>query len=356
MAIKFYYVLLISVFVVVSCSKKDNINTNPAATNYYPPVTGNVWDTTSAAALDWDIAKLQDAINYVEANNSTAFIILYKGKIVTEKYWLGWNASTSSRIFSATKSIVAFLTGIANQQGKIDVNMPVNTYLIPGWSMATLAQENVIKVKDLLTMTSGLNNDLSYNTNPNTKWYYNTIAYYKTIDLLEKVYNQPKTNITNNLLWSKIGMQQSFWDTEPNGGSTMSCSARDMARFGLLIANNGIWNRDTILNNTAYLQTMLNSSQALNKSYGYLWWLNGKSSYVLPSSNTATAIVQNGSLMPDAPVDLVAALGANDKKIYVVKSKDLVVVRHGAQSNAASTQALSSFDNEIWKRLMLAIK
>jgi hypothetical protein len=96
---------------------------------------------------------------------------------------------------------------------------------------------------------------------------------------------------------------------------------------------------------------MLNSAQNLNPAYGYLWWLNGKSSYILPTSEPFT-----GALMPNAPADLVAALGYGDKKIYVVKSKDLVVIRHGSPSNAPITYALSSFDNVIWKRLMLAIK
>ena len=101
---------------------------------------------------------------------------------------------------------------------------------------------------------------------------------------------------------------------------------------------------------------MLSTSQNLNPSYGYLWWLNGKSNYVLPSPNPSTATPAAGFLVPNAPADLVAALGANDKKIYVSKSKEVVVIRHGGQSNASSTQAVSSFDNEIWTRLVLAIK
>ena len=54
--------------------------------------------------------------------------------------------------------------------------------------------------------------------------------------------------------------------------------------------------------------------------------------------------------------DLWAALGYGDKKIYVVKSEDLVVIRHGAPSNAPVTYALSNFDNELWKKLMAAVK
>ena len=49
-----------------------------------------------------------------------------------------------------------------------------------------------------------------------------------------------------------------------------------MARFGLLILNKGNWDGNQIMTDTNYFNQMLNSSQSLNESYGYLWWLNGK--------------------------------------------------------------------------------
>ncbi|MDB9782667.1 serine hydrolase, partial [Winogradskyella sp.] len=92
-----------------------------------------------------------------------------------------------------------------------------------------------------------------------------------------------------------------------------------------------------------YLEDAINSSQDLNKAYGYMWWLNGKSSFRLPQSQ----VEFTGSLIPNAPSDMYAALGRDDQKIYVVPSKDLVIIRMG---NAANDQnfALSNFDNELW--------
>jgi CubicO group peptidase (beta-lactamase class C family) len=322
-----------------------------AATYYYPPATGSAWETVDPADLGWNVNKLNEAIEFVEANNSTAFIILYKGRIVTERYWLGSTPSSSRRIFSSTKSIAGFLIGLAQEQGKLDITKKVSFYLGSGWSHASAAQENSITVKHLITMTSGLNEELTYDTIPGTKWTYNTLAYHKLYNVLSVAYGQSNTQYTNEQLWSKIGMQNSFWDTEPGGGPSMSCSGRDMARFGLLLLSGGKWAGNAIMNDTNYFQSMLNSSQTLNPSYGYLWWLNGKSSYILPTGD-----VKEGSLMPSGPPDLVAALGYGDKKIYVVKSKDLVVIRHGGPSNFPVNLALSSFDNEIWKRLMLAIE
>ena len=111
----------------------------------------------------------------------------------------------------------------------------------------------------------------------------------------------------------------------------------------------GKWNGSNVMNSNAYFNEMLSASQSMNPSYGYLWWLNGQSSFILPGT---TGQSFTGNLLPNAPLDLKAALGFADKKIYVVKSRDLVVIRHGAASNAPITQALSNFDNEIWRRMM----
>ena len=122
---------------------------------------------------------------------------------------------------------------------------------------------------------------------------------------------------------------------------------RDAARFGLMMLNKGIWNGDTLLRDTAYYNTMINTSQSLNQSYGYLWWLNGKSSHRLPGVN----ITIPGELIPSAPEDMYAGLGKNDQKIYVVPSMDMVVVRFGNAADG-SNFALSGFDDNLWQRIM----
>ena len=349
-------VTLLALIFLISCNKNDE-DPAPAipANYYYPPLTGDAWETIDPADLGWDVNKLNETIDYVASNNSDALIILYKGRIVTERYWNGFTATSSKRIFSASKSIAGFLTGLAAEQGKLEINKKVNDYIGSGWSNALLEKESQITIKHLITMTSGLKENLIYEAEPGTKWFYNTTAYHKVYDVLAKAYNQTNAEYTSAQLWSKIGMQHSFWDTEPgfgDAGPSMSCSARDMGRFGLMIISEGKWNGTALLNDANYFQSMTNSSQTLNPSYGYLWWLNGKTSYILPGTSPSLP----GPLFPDAPSDLIAALGYADKKIYVVKSKDLVVIRHGMASNAPVTLAASSFDNEIWKRLMLSVK
>ena len=92
---------------------------------------------------------------------------------------------------------------------------------------------------------------------------------------------------------------------------------------------------------------MTTPSQTLNRSYGYLWWLNGQAATGCPAPSSLSP----ARFMPAAPADLIAALGKNDQKIYVVPSLGLVVVRQG-NSAGASRLAASSFDNELWTKIM----
>jgi CubicO group peptidase (beta-lactamase class C family) len=122
--------------------------------------------------------------------------------------------------------------------------------------------------------------------------------------------------------------------------------ARDMARYGLLVLGKGIWQGDTVLKNRDFVNAMTQSSQTLNKSYGYLWWLNGKGEIIYPGLPT----VFKKDMIPSAPADLFAGLGKNDQKLYVVPSENLIVVRMG---NAADGEmpALSDFDEALWAKI-----
>jgi CubicO group peptidase (beta-lactamase class C family) len=120
-----------------------------------------------------------------------------------------------------------------------------------------------------------------------------------------------------------------------------------MARFGLMSLNRGKWNGTTIVSESFFNQAST-TSQNINEAYGYLWWLNGKSTYRLPT----TQFEFNGTLIPNAPSDMFAALGKNDQKIYVIPSKKMVVIRMGEVANPANpTFGLSGFDNELWQKI-----
>ena len=94
------------------------------------------------------------------------------------------------------------------------------------------------------------------------------------------------------------------------------------------------------------MSTATQTSQNIKLSYGYLWWLNGKSSYHLPQ----TQIEFSGTLIPNAASDMFCALGKNDQKIYVVPSKKLVIIKMGEAADS-SNFALSGFDIDLWSKI-----
>ncbi|MCK7530920.1 MAG: hypothetical protein MZV63_07660 [Marinilabiliales bacterium] len=162
------------------------------------------------------------------------------------------------------------------------------------------------------------------------------------MDVVADAGNQDFETYFNAKLKAKIGMD-GFW----NNGLIFKIyhsNTRSMARFGLLALNKGKWKNEQILNET-YFSAATSSSQNINPSYGYFWWLNGKTSFMVPGSQT----VYQGTLIPNAPSDMYAAMGAEDQRIYVIPSQKMVIVRMGDASDPQNPSfALSGFDNELW--------
>jgi hypothetical protein len=100
------------------------------------------------------------------------------------------------------------------------------------------------------------------------------------------------------------------------------------------------------MTDTAYFNQMINTSQNLNLSYGYLWWLNGKSSFMVPTLQN----VFPGPLFTDAPADMYAALGKDGQTINVVPSQNLVLIRMGEAPGTSSDVSIT-YNNNIWKKM-----
>ncbi|MBC7411646.1 MAG: serine hydrolase [Bacteroidia bacterium] len=318
---------------------------------YFPPFTGTTWDTLSPSSIGYCAPRIDSLYAYLQAKNSKSFIVLKDGKIVLEKYFGTYTQDSLWYWASASKSLASFITGVAQQKGYININNKVSQYIGNGWTNAPLVKENLITVKNLIEMTSGLddapagpcyNEDtakacLIYKVDAGNRWAYHTGAYRKVQDVVSTAVGLSYNAVTNNWIKSKIGMSGT-WSKQ-----VYYSRARDMARFGLLNLNKGIWKTDTLLKDTAYFKAMTNSSQAFNEAYGYLWWLNGKGTCMAPQSQ----IVFNTTLMSNAPADMYCALGKNDQKIYVVPSQNIVIVRQGNSAGGFSL-ASSAFDNTLW--------
>src|SRR5690606_27118606 len=182
------------------------------------------------------------------------------------------------------------------------------------WTDMPLEKEDLITVSHLLTMTSGIDDqkqlvikpNLTYVADAGARWAYGNV-FQKLIDVVGQASNQDFETYFDDRLKNKIGMD-GFW----NNGLIFKIyhsNTRSMARFGLLALNKGKWNDEQIINESFFNES-INSSQAINPSYGYLWWLNGKSSAMIPGGQT----VFPGSLVPNAPSEMYAAMGANDQR------------------------------------------
>lgn len=346
------YSLLILIL-CISCTPDSSQTTqNHTETAYFPPLTGTSWETKSITSLGWKQDAVQPLLEYLTLKNSKSFIILVNGRIVIENYFNGHSATANWYWASAGKTLTATLTGIAEQEGVLNINNKVSDYIGTSWTSLPLAKENLITNKHLLTMTSGLEDidnadaidpaSLTYKADAGSRWAYHNV-YVKLQDVVAKASNQSWVNYFNSRLRDKIGMDGAWFQSGNN--SVYASTTRSMARFGLLIANKGKWENSTILNEN-YFNAATNSSQNINLSYGYLWWLNGKNSFHLPQSQ----LQFSGSIIPSAPNDMFMALGKNDQKIYVIPSKNMVVIRMGDAADNVNL-ALSDFDNVLWQKI-----
>lgn len=322
---------------------------------YFPPLTGNTWETVSPDSLGWCTEKIDTLINFLDQKNSKAFIILQNGKIAIEHYFDSFIRDSIWYWASAGKTLTAFLTGIAQEEGFFSITDSTSKYLGSGSTSCPPEKERLITIWHQLTMTSGLKDYVAdpyctdpqcliYEADAGTRWAYHNAPYTLLDQVIVNATGQNFNIYFNNKIRSRIGMN-GLW--LPSGYNNVYFSnARSMTRFGLLVQNNGVWDQDTILHDSDYFNAMVNTSQNLNKSYGYLWWLAGKESYMLPQLQ----FVFPGSWAPDAPNDMIAALGKNGQILNVVPSMGLIVVRMG-EAPDSSMEIATYFNNQIWQFL-----
>ncbi|MCI0541157.1 MAG: beta-lactamase family protein [Verrucomicrobiales bacterium] len=318
---------------------------HPDARLYFPPAKGE-WKKVDAASLGWDAKKLEAAFDFAKQERSTGLVILHQGRLVAERYWTVEVTGDSVRLIVKTlpdgrtvedvasmqKSVVAFMTAMARDRGLLDYDQPVSTYLGKGWCKATPEQEAAITVRHLLTMSSGLKESLEYEAAAGTKFLYNSPAYFLLRLILTKVTGKELQPLTAEWLLSPVGMTETQWidrakEINRRNHVGLCGTARDMARFGLLCQAEGVWDGQPVLKDAKLLREMLSPSPQ-KKDYGQLWWL---------------------SEVPPAPRDLFFAMGHGTRRIYVVPSLRLVVVRLG------DTSASRTFDRELWRLLMASV-
>lgn len=322
---------------------------------YFPPINGTNWESISPESLSWNISKIEELYEYLDNKNTKAFIVLKDGKIVIEKYFDSFARDSIWYWASAGKTLTAALVGIAQEEGLLSINDRTSKYLGNGWTSCTMEKEDLITIRHQLTMTTGLDYNiedldctnpecLKYKSDAGSQWYYHNAPYTLLENVVEKSSGKNYNQFFFQKIRNKIGMNGIWYKTDFN--NVYYSNARSMARFGLLMLNNGNWDGNEVIKDKNYIQEMINTSQELNKSYGYLWWLNGKESSMIPG----LAIVLERMLSPDAPHDLYSALGKNGQILSISPSKGIIVVRMGERPDE---QLFISTDlcNQIWQYL-----
>jgi CubicO group peptidase (beta-lactamase class C family) len=353
----FLPVLLLSIF--CSC-KKSNDPVIVTDSLYFPPRNSSEWETIDPQSLGWNLDAIQGLKDYMPESNTKSLIILKEGKIAFEHYdGVGFsNQPFTEKSYwywaSAAKTLTSFLVGIAEAEGMLSLDDPTKNYLGSGWTSLSTTQESQITIRHQLSMITGLDDTvedsdcsnsecLQYLVDPEQRWAYHNAPYTLLDGVIENASNQSFDSFFNQQLLDKIGMD-GFW--EYSGYNHIFYSpARSMARFGLLILNKGNWSGEEILGNSTYYEDMINSSQNINPSYGYLWWLNGKSSFKAPGLQASFPSM----ISPNAPADMFAAMGKNGQLINIVPSKKLVIIRMGDDPDNGLVPF--TFQDELWKKL-----
>lgn len=265
-----------------------------------------------------------------------AVMVVYKGQPLAERYAPGLSANNKFLSWSMAKSFTNALTGMLVKDGRLDINEPI---ALEAWQND---ERRNITINHLMHMNSGLEWNENYGNSSNVnnmlhkegdmaRYAYEKPAEFTPDSIWE--YSSGSTNIVSYLLrktigndalyhafprerlFNKIGMTSAVFELDASGtfvgSSYLYATMRDYARFGMLYLNKGNWMGEQLLpdNWVDYTTTVANGSDG---QYGAFFWLN-----------------QSGKDYPDVPRDMYCCRGHDGQYIYIIPSKELVVVRTG---------------------------
>ena len=318
--------------------KRTKINTN------LPFPYGNL-EPKDTVFSNVDYAKLNAVIENAfdkkgEKNKRTrSVIVIYKDKIIAEKYADGFDKNSKILGWSMTKSLTGTFFGILQKQGKININ---DKAPITEWQND---ERKSITINNLLQMNSGLEWEEDYGKisdvtkmlfieedmtksqinkplvgKPNETWNYSSGTTNLLSGILRKQFktHQEYLDFWYSSLFDKIGMHSALTEVDMAGnfvGSSYGwATTRDWAKFGLLYLHKGNWNGEQIFDESwaKYVATPTNTS---NGNYGAQFWLNA------------------GGKFPNTPKDMYYASGFQGQMVAIFPSHDLVIVRMGLKEN-----------------------
>lgn len=321
---------------------------------YFPPEQNSAWETTEPASLGWDVDALDELLIWLGERDTKAFVILKDGKIAVEAYYDDFHRDRSWYWASAGKTVAAFLVGVLEAKELLSIDRPVSEYLGKGWTSFPGEKEDLIAVRNQLSMTTGIDyavadihctlpECLVYRKDAGEQWYYHNAPYTLLTHVIEAASEKNLNEFLNDASSAIPGFSAFYVDGLLSSFNRVVFSRPlDMARFGLFISQGASWDGADSPLASSYYNAMINPSQDLNPSYGFLWWLNGQESFIPP----AFANSLPGPLVNSAPADMYSAIGMNGQILSIVPAEGLVVIRMGNDPGP-----LFQFHEQKWERL-----
>lgn len=338
---------------------------------------GAQWEQRSPAELKLDAARLQDALDWANLHTSASVAVYRRGCLAGASRLDALTGGVQFDGWSMTKSVTAMVVGRAVTLRRYDVERPL-ARLYPEADRA----HGRLRARHLLTMTSGLHRNwvrelspqydrvrdalsLPFDHSPGAHWEYAQSAVTWLADSVGRATGGRIEDFAQRELFGRIGIARDAWtwDTDRSGHAEgwahLHMRGGDWARLAHLMLRGGRWNGKQLISR-AYVKKMLTPGK-VNNAYGYLWWLNRGGRYVLP--NVEGEDRGRGKLVASGPKDMFLAAGSGEQRMFVIPSRDLVIVRLGERgSREGDTRASvwtgrgGELDNELVRRVLRAVR
>lgn len=286
------------------------------------------------------------AVNYAGSTNSYSLLIWQGGKVRVARYFAPHDASLRPESASMHKSVLGLLVAAAIADGRIGGADDAIGRYIPGFAGDARGK---ITIRQVLTMSTGLQPpgpDFSVNGSdaraaslalkpevaPGTRFQYANAFSQLLVLALEQATGEPYANYLSRRLWRRLGADDAYvWLNEPGGfprGYTaLMAHATDWLRLGLLIKDHGRVGRDQVI--PSRLIDQLTAASATNPNYGWHIW-RGATWQAQRFYNDARTGPSVKASAPFAAPDMLYFDGFGGQRVYISRSRDLVIVRQGA--------------------------
>ena len=331
---------------------------NPKLSWYTPQetISGN-YSEALLTSKDSEIPPnvFQEANDYAELHGSDGLVIQHQGEIVFENYWNNKQPDSLFALHSMTKTMNALLMGHAIADGFIDsVDIPAATFLVE-WKGS---KKEAIQIRDLLNMASGLQE--SYDFSPSSARIQRMMGLdiiQPNIDvgidgapgqvfshvnpnsqllgiIIERASGQRLSDYLSEKIWKKIGARDALFYVDKPGGMVhtdccMWASIRDMVRIGEMLMHKGVFQGRQIMP-SGWIEEMIQPSKA-NVNYGMQLWMGNDFVEYRPYDARTTTFANYHS-EPYKADDVFYLDGLGKKRLYIIPSKSLVILRTGPNS------------------------